>query len=110
MNVLFFCVCRTVWLGADKSLDERLVMSHNFYKADLERQALGHVTTIPVDVDTRTRVQNVLIHSALPYAETLRNARFMLGSYCRNWCSLCEVVCFCWNSLTGESGNGWVEV
>jgi len=39
----FLCVCRTVWLG-DKLLDERLVMSHNFYKADLETgcKARGH--------------------------------------------------------------------
>jgi len=29
------CVCRTVWLG-DMLLDERLVVSYNFYKADIE--------------------------------------------------------------------------
>ena len=29
------CVCVTVWLG-DMLLDEQLVVSYNFYKADLE--------------------------------------------------------------------------
>ena len=29
------CVCRTVWLG-DMLLDERLVVSYNVYKADIE--------------------------------------------------------------------------
>jgi len=41
------------------------------------------VASIPVFADTRTRVQNVLRHSGLPYAETLENVGFMHGSYCR---------------------------
>ena len=82
-----------MWL-CDRLLYERLVVSHNFYKADLETgdKARGYTDTCS--------------ERALSYAETLRNVGFTLGIYCRNWCSLCEVVCFCLDSLTGETEIG----
>jgi hypothetical protein len=64
------------------------------------------VAAIPVDADTRTRVLNGLRHSNLLYAETFRSVGFMRGSYCRNWCSLCEALCFCVGSLTGKAEIG----